>query len=73
LVPAAPFSGKFWWTRIIDRLSPGAQKGWREDVQSTDEVFVAIAGGAEVWVRGGPYDTREDGHYELDVAWESFE
>lgn len=74
LVPASTLRGRFWWTRGgLDRKYPDAAptKGTYDDVLSTEEIFATIAAGFEVWVMDGPFGSREDAHYALDVAWES--
>lgn len=74
LAAASALRGRFWWTRgDIDRKYPDAapSRGTYDEVLSTEEIFAAIAGGFEVWVMDGPFGSREDAHYALDVAWES--
>jgi len=72
MVPAAPLAGKFWWVRgSIARVYPGAVPGTSDDVQTTEDLFAAIARGYPAIVMDGPFDTKDDGHYALDVAWES--
>jgi len=72
LIAATPFAGKFWWVRgSIARLYPDAGPGTADDVQTTEDLFAAIARGYPAIVMDGPFDTKDDGHYALDVAWES--
>lgn len=63
---------KFWWVRgSVHRIYPNAGPGSYDDTQSTEELFDAIRQGFPARVMDGPFDTREDAHYALDVAWES--
>jgi hypothetical protein len=74
LVPASALRGCFWWTRGgLDKKYPDAAptKGTYDGVLSAEEICAAIAAGFEVWVMDGPFGSREDAHYVLDVAWES--
>lgn len=71
-IAATPFAGKFWWVRgSVARIYPGAGPGTADDVQTTEDLFAAIACGHPVIVMDGPFDTKDDGHYALDAAWES--
>lgn len=74
LVPASALRGRFWWTRSgLNRKYPDASptEGTYDEVLSTEEIFAAIAAGFAVWVKDGPFETRERADYALDVAWEA--
>lgn len=71
-IPAAGLAGKFWWVRgSIARVYQHAGPGTADDVQTTEALFAAIAAGHPAIVMNGPFETKDDGHYALDVAWES--
>lgn len=72
MIPAASYAGKFWWVRgSVARINPAAGPGTADDVQTTEDLFAAIERGHPAIVMDGPFDTKDDGHYALDVAWES--
>ena len=74
LVPASALRGRFWWTRSgLDRKYPDAAptNGTYDEVLTTEEIFAAIASGFQVWVKDGPFESRDRANYALDVAWEA--
>lgn len=74
LVPASGLRGRFWWTRSgLDRKYPDAAptNGTYDEVLTTEEIFAAIASGFPVWVKDGPFESRDRADYALDVAWEA--
>ena len=74
LVPASALRGRFWWTRGgLNRKYPNAapDEGTVDEVLSTEEIFAAIAAGFEVWVKDGPFESRDRADYARDVAWEA--
>ena len=74
LVPASALRGRFWWTRSgLDRKYPDAAptNGTYDEVLTTEEILAAIASGFQVWVKDGPFESRDRANYALDVAWEA--
>lgn len=72
LIPAAVLRGRYWWTRSgLNRMYSCATTGSHDFIDSTEEIFAAIEEGFEVSVIRGPFNSREDAHYALDVAWEA--
>jgi hypothetical protein len=45
--------------------------GSSDDVWSTEDLFDANLQGFPAQIMVGPFDTRDDAHYALDVAWKS--
>lgn len=68
--------GKYWDATISNRpllpLVDGAEPFAGYDDGYTSEVLLAaLADGRAVTVHSGPFDTKDDAHYALDVRWES--
>lgn len=71
-IEAYLLGGKYWWTRGEARqMYPEASWGSYDNARSTQEIFEDIAAGFGVCVMDGPFETRDEAHYALDVAWES--
>jgi hypothetical protein len=63
---------RFWWVRgSATRIYPNAGPGSYDDCLGTQEIFDLIDQGHEIHVMDGPFKTRDDAHYALDLAWES--
>lgn len=71
-IEAYLLGGKYWWARGETRqVYPNAGPGSYDSPRSTQEIFDDIASGFDVCVMDGPFETRGEAHYALDLAWES--
>jgi len=73
-VPFSVLKGKYWWCRVdvaVSRphIEPG--NGTTDEVASTEEIAYVLRSHYYVKVMAGPFDSREEGRYALDLKWEA--